>query len=171
VGPNVGGAEPGMEELRQVAYRLAVRIVSREDAEDVAQEAVLRVLKATRNGTAVRVRRAFVSRVALHLALDHMRAGRTRQEGTRSAGEMRPAAATSSPADDVERLYEAIAALPRRQAAVVTLRKLMEMEYEEVAELLGISVENCRSHCRLGLRRLRAELMGREAGPSAGGKS
>jgi RNA polymerase sigma factor (sigma-70 family) len=71
----------------------------------------------------------------------------------------------------VERLYAAIAALPPRQAAVVTLRKLLELDYEEVAELLGISVENCRSHCRLALQRLRAELVARDSSPSSGGMS
>jgi RNA polymerase sigma factor (sigma-70 family) len=55
-------------------------------------------------------------------------------------------------------LYAAIAKLPPRQAAVITLRKLWELEYREVAELLGISEANCRSHCRHGLNRLRGML-------------
>ena len=44
---------------------------------------------------------------------------------------MRPATAASGPPPEVERLYAAIAALPPRQAAVVTLRKLLQLEYEE----------------------------------------
>jgi RNA polymerase sigma factor (sigma-70 family) len=84
---------------------------------------------------------------------------------------MRPTTAASGPPPEVERLYAAIAALPPRQAAVVTLRKLLELDYEEVAELLGISVENCRSHCRLALQRLRAELVARDSSPSSGGMS
>jgi RNA polymerase sigma factor (sigma-70 family) len=78
-------------------------------------------------------------------------------EASRTAAEQ-PAREDPATPSEIERLYAAIAALPPRQAAVVTLRKLMELDYADIAGLLGISVENCRSHCRLALQRLREEL-------------
>jgi RNA polymerase sigma-70 factor (ECF subfamily) len=149
-----------MQELRQHALAVAARVLMRrEDAEDVAQEAVVRVLRATRNGTPIEAQRAYVARTALHLALDRLRQDHRRAASASRvlAGRPHQDEGPSTP-PEVERLYAAIAALPPRQAAVITLRKLMELEYADIAELLGISVESCRSHCRLALQHLREEL-------------
>jgi RNA polymerase sigma factor (sigma-70 family) len=102
---------------------------------------------------------AYATRVAVRLAVDRLRSRRGHQARLHDVARAREsvAACESVPAD-MRRLYEAIAALPARQAAVVTLRKLMELDYSDVAEILGISQENCRSHCRLGLQRLREVL-------------
>jgi RNA polymerase sigma-70 factor (ECF subfamily) len=147
-----------VEELRQYAWAVAMRVLAqREDAEDVAQETMVRALRALRNGTPIAAQRAYAGRVALHLAIDRLRRERRRPTDIAQAAQQR-AKETAPPPPEVERLYAAIAALPPRQAAVITLRKLMELEYADIGGLLGISVENCRSHCRLALRRLRAAL-------------
>jgi RNA polymerase sigma-70 factor (ECF subfamily) len=154
-----------MQELRQYALGVAARVLARRaDAEDVAQEAMVRVLQASRNGTAIAAQGAYVARTALRLAIDRLRRERLRAGDAGLAVQERQRGCDSAATPlDVERLYVAIVALPRRQAAVITLRKLMELEYADIAELLGISVENCRSHCRLGLQRLRATLCGNAA--------
>lgn len=146
-----------MNVLRQRLVALASRFaISREDAEDVAQETLLRLCTTRSNGTPVRDEQAFACRTAARLAIEQLR--KTNRRGARLA---QVAQSTRASADsavshaDVERLYEAIARLPARQAAVITLRKLMELDYSEVAAILGISEDACRSNCRLGLQRLR----------------
>lgn len=148
-----------------------------QEREDIAQESLARLLRAQRNGSVVNNPVAFARQSAVRLAIDALRKRHREREHARdelglrpglasSDGDGIPAAATTpeeapSP-EDVRRLYEAIAALPEMQSAVIALRKLLELDYPEVAEILGISVENCRSHCRHGLARLREVLSQRE---------
>lgn len=144
-----------------------------QEREDIAQESLARLLRAQRNGSDVKNPEAFARQTAVRLAIDALRS-RQRERAhvkdglalgpglARSVGDGIPAATTNpkeapSP-EDVRRLYDAIAALPEMQSAVITLRKLLELDYTDVAEVLGLSVENCRSHCRHGLARLRAVL-------------
>jgi len=125
----------------------------------VAQEAVARVLAARARGVAIRDERAYGLQIAARLAITRLRAranGRALEATGVDAGRA-PATPIEAP-PEVARLYAAIRALPARQAAVVTLRKLCELEYAEVAVLLGISQESCRSHCRRAMERLRAVL-------------
>ena len=67
---------------------------------------------------------------------------------------MRPNETRRAPPADIQKLYDAIASLPAKQSAVITLRKLMELDYADVAQMMGISLANCRSHCRHGMRKL-----------------
>ncbi len=70
-----------MHELQQQAYAVAARILPRrEDAEDVAQEAILRLLKARLNGAPIVPQQAFARRVALRLAIDRLRAEHRRAD-------------------------------------------------------------------------------------------
>ena len=149
-----------MEELRGHALAVASRFLRDYDAsEEVAQEAMLRLVKARADGMSLNDDRAFVTRAAVRLAIDRIRAARIRRAKLPDIARHRRAVTQHhDPPPDVQQLYDAIAALPSKQAAVVTLRKLMELEYADVAALLGISVENCRSHCRHGLRKLREVL-------------
>jgi len=128
----------------------------REDAEDVAQETLLRVLAARAEGVVIRDEYAFGTSAAVRLSIDRLRSNVNGRAGRERRAERSPPAidSTAMPAD-VTGLYEAIAALPPKQAAVITLRKLRQMEYADIADVLDISQESCRSHCRLGLLRLR----------------
>ena len=94
--------------------------------------------------------------------VDRLRTERSREARNRPLDGARPVSDEPPPVE-VQRLYDAIAALPPKQSAVITLRKLMELEYADIAAILGISAENCRSHCRHGLQRLRETLGEEEA--------
>lgn len=150
-----------MERLRQQLIGTVSRILGRQEAEDIAQEAVCRLIDTRRNGRAIGNESAYARQTAVRLAIDHIRRRNGWAANLQNAAATRPQApeVLATP-EDVERLYEAIGELPSRQAAVVTLRKLLELEYAEVAALLGISEANCRSHCRHGMHRLRRALGG-----------
>ncbi len=146
-----------MNDLRQHILAVLQRSgLQPADREDVTQETMLRLSQAQSRGTVIRDTRAFATRTALRLVVDRWR-DRARRNGQlpddlAHPGENEPPSAASG---QVQALYAALGKLPPRQAAVVTLRKLWELEYAEIAAALGISVENCRSHCRHGLERLR----------------
>ena len=84
----------------------------------------------------------------MRLVVDRLRLQRRWQRTARHGATVVRVEAIRTP-PDVEQLYAAITELPPRQAAVITLRKLLELDYVDVAAILGISVENCRSHCRV----------------------
>ena len=70
-----------LEELRPVAFAVAYRMLgSVAEAEDVVQEALLRVHRALDAGEQIESPRAYVATVATRLAIDELRSARARRE-------------------------------------------------------------------------------------------
>jgi RNA polymerase sigma-70 factor (ECF subfamily) len=116
----------------------------REDAEDVAQETYLRLLRAPRLEPSVMRVRAFMFKVATNLAYD-----RFRQRRSRGQHDDEPLAALldeSSMPERIVALEQGIALvertlleLPVRCRQVFLLRVSAEWSYEAIAERLGVS--------------------------------
>ncbi|MCC6361826.1 MAG: sigma-70 family RNA polymerase sigma factor [Phycisphaerales bacterium] len=158
-----------MHEIRQRAVAVVARFGLRPDVcDDIAQDTVLRLLAARGNGHPPGDETAFAVRTAVNLTVDRFRRLRRSREKlhdiavTRSYGH--PSGhdgANAEPLDrpaEVDRLYEAIAQLPERQAAVVALHGLAELGYAEIAAILGTTEATCRSLHRHGMTRLRERL-------------
>src|SRR5688572_16516866 len=78
-----------LDDLRPVAFAIAYRMLgSRSEAEDVVQEALLRVHKALDAGEQIASPRAFITTVTTRLAINELRSARVRRE--RYAGEWLP---------------------------------------------------------------------------------
>src|SRR3954452_11276767 len=70
-----------LEELRPSAFAIAYRMLgSVAEAEDVVQEALLRVHGALEEGQRIESPRAYVATVARRLAIDQLRSARARRE-------------------------------------------------------------------------------------------
>jgi RNA polymerase sigma factor (sigma-70 family) len=141
-----------IETLGGIAYRVAFRILGqREDAEDVAQEAVTRA--AARWTKVADYAEAWVSRVAANLALGLVR---KRRRAERQVEQHAPEHESLA----LERLMlgQALLALPRRQREVVVLRYVADLSEKRVAELLGCSTGSVKRHSHRGLIALRARL-------------
>src|SRR5579859_2530731 len=70
-----------LAELRRPAFAIAYRMLgSVSEAEDVVQEALLRVHRALEDGEHLDSPRAFVTTVATRLAIDQLRSARARRE-------------------------------------------------------------------------------------------
>lgn len=139
----------------------------RAEAEDVAQDAMLRLWRAApdwRHGEA-RVS-TWLWRVTANLCTDRLR----------RAGRASPLEAAEEPADPQESaaarlqrraraaaLEAALADLPERQARAVRLRHLEGLGNAEIAARLETSVEAVESLTARGARALRAALAGRRA--------
>lgn len=161
---------------RILADRLVPRILSmayrvlgdRAEAEDVAQEAMMRLWKIApdwRQGEAQVS--TWLYRVAMNLCLDLRRRGRGRALGLDAVPE--PADPAAGPADrmqDMARsdaLQAALMRLPDRQRQAVVLRHIEELSNPEIAGVMDISVEAVESLVARGKRALAAELAGRRA--------
>jgi RNA polymerase sigma-70 factor (ECF subfamily) len=125
----------------------------RSAAEDVAQEAFIRLYARWRRISRYERPGAWVRRVAIRLA---SRARRRIPPAQPSADHPAP---TAAPADlDLQR---AILALPANQRAAVVLHYLEDLPVEEVAELMGVAPATARVHLHRARRRL-ATLLGEE---------
>lgn len=155
--------------LLPVVLAYASRLLrDRAEAEDVAQEAMIRLWRIApdwRQGEA-RVT-SWLYRVVTNLCTDRLRAGRRRRA---DALEDVPEPADGAPdaegamiaADRQGALQAALASLPERQRQAVVLRHLEGLTNPEIAEVLGVGVEAVESLTARGKRALQALLAGRK---------
>jgi RNA polymerase sigma-70 factor (sigma-E family) len=150
--PDRGAFEEFFVEIYPQAKRLAARIVeSPAGAEDVAAEALARACLRWGAVRQLPHRNAWVLRVTTNLAVDSVRRRPRWLPGRNPAG---PEVAGSDHID----LANALARLPKRQREVVTLRYLLDMSEEQVAETLGIARGTVKATSSQGLSALRARL-------------
>lgn len=150
-----------------LAFRVAQRMLNdRAEAEDLAQEAMLRLWKIApdwRQGEA-KVS-TWLYRVVTNLATDRLR--RRRGIGLDEAPEIEDGAASALDrmidTDRAQALELALAQLPARQRQAVVLRHLEGMSNPEIAEAMEIGVEAVESLTARGKRALAALLAGRRA--------
>lgn len=129
------------------------------DVDDVVQESYLRVWTA-RAGQPIRCARAFLFKVARHVALDLVRRHRAspiaevRDFDALSVVEDKPNAADAlSTAEKIQLIAEAIAALPPRCREIIVRRKLQGVSQREVAAQLGLSEKTVEVQVARGVRR------------------
>jgi RNA polymerase sigma-70 factor (ECF subfamily) len=156
--------------------RTAWRITRDPDrARDAVQDAMARAWAQRARIRAHPNPAALVQRIAIHAAIDALRRERRRRRAEESAGTGAEVAAPApSPAASAERrelrdhVLEAIARLPEKQAAAVTLRVLEEQPYEAVAAALGCAEATARVHVLRARERLARVLQ--DLAPGKGGK-
>ncbi|GGH55760.1 RNA polymerase sigma factor [Frigidibacter albus] len=152
--------------LAPMALRLAARMLGeRTEAEDVAQEAMLRLWRVApdwRQGEA-KVS-TWLYRVTSNLCTDRLRRrGRSvALDAVAEPEDGRPGAVAGLiEADRATALEAALAALPDRQRQAVVLRHLEGLTNPEIAEIMEIGVEAVESLTARGKRALTAALGGR----------
>ena len=129
------------------------------DVDDVVQESYLRIWKA-RTAQPIRFAKAFLFKVARHVAVDLLR--RNRLSPLDPLGDLavsrvieeRPNAAEAITAQEkLDLLTHAVMALPARCREVIMLHKIKGLPQKEVAARLGLSKRTVENHCRIGVRR------------------
>ena len=91
-----------LDELRPVAFAIAYRMLgSVAEAEDVVQEALLRLHRTLEAGQRIESPRAFLATVTTRLAIDELRSARSRRE--RYVGDWLPEPIVTDGADDPAR--------------------------------------------------------------------
>ena len=140
---------------------LARRILGNaSDAEDVAQEAMLRVWTHAPRWQPLAAFRTWLTRVVVNLCLDRKR--RAPWVALEAAGEIvdpAPAASEQAERDERERMVAAaIAGLPARQRAAIVLTYGDGMSNAQVAEILDTSVSAVETLLVRGKQNLRRVL-------------
>ena len=143
-----------LDELRPVAFAIAYRMLgSVSEAEDVVQEALLRLHQALDGGEQIVSPRAFVATVTTRLAINELRSARARRE--RYVGEWLPEPLITDGLDDPARHAETadslslamlvlLESLSPEQRAVLLLHDVFDYGYAEIAAIVGKSEDNAR---------------------------
>jgi RNA polymerase sigma-70 factor (TIGR02957 family) len=143
-----------LDELRPVAFGIAYRMLgSVSEAEDVVQEALLRVHQALDAGEQIASPRAFVATVTTRLAINELRSARARRE--RYVGEWLPEPIITDGHDDPARhaqtadslslaMLVLLESLSPEQRAVLLLHDVFDYQYLEIAEIVGKSADSVR---------------------------
>ena len=143
------------DDLRRAAFAVAYRMLgSVAEAEDVVQDALIRVHDATRRGEAIESPRAYVATVATRLAIDHLRSARVRREAYVGEWLPEPLLATDAADDPAARAELAdslslaflvlLESLSPEQRAAFLLRDVFDYGYDEIAAIVGTSEANAR---------------------------
>jgi RNA polymerase sigma-70 factor (TIGR02957 family) len=142
------------EELRPAAFAIAYRMLgSVSEAEDVMQEAFLRLHRMLREGERVESPRSYLSTVVTRLCIDQLRSARARRE--RYVGEWLPEPLLASDEADPARHAEVadslslaflvlLESLSPEQRAAFLLREVFDYPYDQIARIVGKSEDNTR---------------------------
>jgi RNA polymerase sigma-70 factor (TIGR02957 family) len=143
-----------LDELRPFAFAIAYRMLgSVSEAEDVTQEALIRVHQTLQSGEQIASPRAFVATVTTRLAISELRSARVRRESY--VGEWLPEPIITDGEDDPARHAETadslslamlvlLESLSPEQRAVLLLHDVFDYPYPEIAGIVGKSEDNVR---------------------------
>ena len=147
-------AEENRDDLRRLLFSIAYRMLgSAIDAEDVVQEAYLRLHQSEADGVVIRSDKAFLTTVTTRLAIDQLRSARAQRETYYGPWLPEPlltssefdSAAMAEQADSLTftflGLLERLSPLER---AVFLLREVFDYDYDEIAAIVEKSEANCR---------------------------
>ncbi len=144
-----------LDELRPPAFAIAYRMLgSVAEAEDVVQEALLRLHRVLDAGEAVASPRAYVATVVTRLAIDQLRSARARRESYPGEWLPEPLVADPRAADPADRaelgdslsvaFLVLLETLSPEQRAALLLHDVFDYGYDEIAAIVGKTEANAR---------------------------
>ena len=141
-------------ELRPLLFSIAYRMLGTVgDAEDVVQEALLRLARARAEGTAIESPRAFLTTVTTRLSIDQLRSARVKRETyfgpwlpepLLTAPEREPAEVAEMADSLALSFLVLLETLSEVERAVYLLREVFDYGYDEIAQIVERSEVNCR---------------------------
>ncbi len=147
--------------LRSAVYRI---LRNRDEAEDVADEAIARLVRTRSGGEDILDVPAWLTRIGLNLAIERARQFVRRARKLADVEEMKRPSVTD-PRVEVEKMemreimWRHILDLPVRKQQVLVLRDMESLSYREVSRLLGIQESTARAHAHSAREELRGKLL------------
>jgi RNA polymerase sigma-70 factor (TIGR02957 family) len=146
-------------EFRPLMFSIAYRMTgSISDAEDIVQDAFVRLTRALRDGDHITSPKAYLATVTTRLAISHLRSARVRREAYVGTWLPEPLVtdglAPATAPDPAERAEMSdslsmaflvlLESLSPTERAVFLLHEVFGYDYAEIAEITGKSEANCR---------------------------
>lgn len=162
------------QEGRSLVRLARLFVDDRDAAEDLVQEAFLRLARSAHRINDIDRAPAYLRSIVLNLARDHNRRGLVSlrhhatsigpgSTGQRDAAGASPAASTPDllvQSEDHRMVIEAVRALPVRQRDCITLRYFEELGIDAIATTLDLSPNSVKTHLQRGLAGLERSLSG-----------
>ena len=139
-------------EARRIAYLL---VGDRAEAEDITQDAFIRVLGRFGDLRKPHSFRTYLMRTVVNLSKNHFR----RRSIERNHKEISGRDGTTTPPDRDDDLFDALKRLPERQRAAVVLRYCEDLSEHQTAEILQTTTKAVKSLITRGLAALREEVV------------
>ena len=125
-------------EHRRLVGALSLYCRDRHVAEELAQETVVRVISNWRTVRRLDSPAAWAHRVAINLANSHLRRRLAERRAVRRLFSRQTVAQRDPDTPTAIAVRAAVAALPKRERAVVVLRFFADFSVRDVAEMLGL---------------------------------
>jgi RNA polymerase sigma-70 factor (ECF subfamily) len=157
---DAGSREALYHRFKRRVYALAVRIVGPIDAEEVSQEAFIRIFRGLAKFRGDAALATWIYRLAVNAALSHRSRRATATPPEAADGADAEGSAPPAHGDAVlrARIERALARLPVGYRTVIVLHDVEGLEHEEVAQILGCHVGTSKSQLHKARMRLRASL-------------
>ena len=160
-----------LTDLRPLVFSIAYRMLGRvAEAEDIAQETLLRAHRELADGTQIESPKAYMTAIATRLAIDHLRSARVRREAyvgpwlpepllTVAGADPRvDLPADAELADDLSMAFLLVLErLTPVERAVFLLREAFDYTFAEIAEVVDKTPDNCRQIAARARRHVIAE--------------
>jgi len=161
VDPDALVADLFATEGRSLVRLAAMFCDDRAAAEDLVQEAFIRLHRSAGSIRDLDRAPAFLRSIVINLARDHNRRGlmSLRHRATTHQPEITPGFEDDAVENEADRaVLAAVRLLPDRQRACVVLRYYLQYSESETGETLGISKNSVKTHCRRALGTLETVL-------------
>lgn len=147
---------------------LNTKVNNNEDANDLAQEALLRMHKFQQSGSLDNAR-AFLFKTANNLLIDQIRRARVHDQyldsqiipaqSSEQDDKCAPSAERTVCAEqELDRIYETLEAMPPKVRHAFVLHRSSDLSYPEIAREMGVSTSMVEKYIAEALRLLRLEL-------------
>ena len=155
---------------QRYVYNLAYRLLrDRNEAEDLAQEALLRAWRGLGSFRGEAKFTTWLYRIVTNLCYNRLpglrrevMAAGVDDLGTLASPVDREPAAEAETSEQRAWLHCQIAALPRKYQLVITLFYLQEFSYQEIAQVLGVPLGTVKTHLFRARERLKQQMQARK---------
>ena len=134
--------------VKNKLYRFALRLLGdSEDARDTVQEILLRLWKKRDKLSEYRSIEAYAMTMTRNYCLDKLKSPASRKETfdeSKAMPDMKTPYAQTEMADTIATIRKAMALLPEQQRMVIHLRDIEGSDFDEIAEVTGMSLNNIR---------------------------
>lgn len=150
--------------VRDRLHRMAYQVVGDADeAEDVVQEVLIKSWNKRDQIAELDNPPAWLLRMTKHQAIDRIRSAKVRQlretEAAPADMEARTPYRLTAAKDSLNHIHRVLQQLPDAQRQVLQLREVEGMEYREIAEATGLSMDKVKVYLHRGRSKMRALLL------------
>ncbi|WP_080905343.1 RNA polymerase sigma factor [Parabacteroides sp. Marseille-P3160] len=148
--------------LRKKMLDYSLRWVAPADAEDIVQEAFLKLWSIREKLDAYRSVEALAIQVTKHLAIDKLRGRKhwvEESEGAHILSDSHTPEEQLEERDAVARVRRIIEALPGLQQTIIRMKDIEGYELAQIAEITGTQVEAVRSNLSRARKRVREQFL------------